>query len=75
MMPAEAILEIRIPKIPIIAPDQKAKTVPKKIIGQPKNQPKPIANFASPKPINLPPDNNQNKPKGKEITRPERKSK
>ena len=74
-MPLEAILEIRIPKIPIIAPDQKAKTVPEKIIGHPKNQPKPIANFASPKPINLPLDNNQSKAKGKEITKPERNSK
>ena len=47
--------------IPTTDPIQKAKTMAEKPKDKPKNHPRPRTSFASPNPIHLPLDNNQNK--------------
>ena len=57
-----------LPKItkdkPTTAPIQKASVKPAKACDKPSIQPKPIANLASPRPIQAPPDTSQKSAKG-----------
>ena len=60
--------------IPTTAPIQKANTTPESARDKPSNQPKLIANLASPKPIQRPEETSQNKAKGAAIKRPKANS-
>ena len=51
-------------EIPTIAPIQKDKTTPESARESPSSQPRLIASFASPSPIHLPEETNQNKANG-----------
>src|SRR3989344_2897175 len=60
---------------PIIAPDQKATTAPESNLDNPSNQPNPKANFASPRPIQVPLETSHKKAKGRASNTPDKNSK
>ena len=62
-------------KNPIKAPDQKATTAPESNLDNPSNQPNPKANFASPRPIQVPLETSHKKAKGRANNTPHKNSK